>query len=179
MRIKEYIAYFKDIAAAHKEVNHFTRIIAVDWPLRNLKLEEFLSSLRAKKVPFPMLIVETYIKRGKDWRGGQKDNKHEGAFLIIDSAGRGNFEDENDKLDKCEEISDDIIAYMVHELQEKWSTIGNRGKRYLEFNDLNTEFVGDFGDNLVGVRVNFSIQKNIGEPEYDASKFEFPQEQTP
>ena len=170
MRHKDYITYFRSIATAHLEVQHFSRMIPVDWPLRNVKLEQFISDERANMV-FPTMLLETFIAKTRDFKGDQQDRHFDGAFLIIEKAARGDFDNEDQKIDDCERIADEIMGYIRHEMHQSVNEYSpTTGRRYFDVNSVTMEKVGVIARDLVGVRYNMTFKKSITW-EYDETKF--------
>lgn len=173
MNHSDYIAYFKTIATAHEDIRHFARMIYVDWPYRNTKLEEFFSSQRKSEGIYPMMVLESYINKFTDYRGDNIDKHYDAGFLIMQPAERGNFADEDLKYDQCEQICEEIVGYVLYEFEQHWD--GNQHpKRFIEPNTLQFEKIGAFADNVVGVRVSFQFFKNAS-PQlmYNPDKFTF------
>lgn len=170
----EYISYLKTIGEAHQDVKKVTRMIYVDWPFRNTKLDQFFESQRSHDDIFPMMIVESYTNRFRDVRADNIDKLFDAGFIILSPAERNDFDDEDAKYDQAEQICEEIMGYMLHEFEEHLNARDTFPKRFIEPNSFQMEKTGSFSDNWVGVRASFQFQKNSTPAlMYNPDKFNF------
>lgn len=134
----QIVAYLQNLATNNIHVNDFFRF----------NLNEIQGAMR-KGISFPCLAIESH---DGNFEGSTHNNSIEQkrfAFSILDKPKRGDFDDENTKLDACEIIGKEFLKRMRLDSLTDGSTI------YKAFNIENVSYhkVGPlYNEHLYGYR---------------------------
>lgn len=116
-----YLAFFQEIAEKHVDISHsnskkaFVRVSLNRDPLLTSKhqINEFLVNEKVKLKP-PFMILVSYHGRYSNIPAGDPKKTFMGTFAILDQPVRkDDFDSENEIIDKCEVIGEDILGYLL------------------------------------------------------------------
>jgi hypothetical protein len=128
MRHKAYNDYFRSIAANHVEIKHseksqyprFFRIILTEDLFPTDYLAELIAAQKTKITrDAPFMILESYTKDVDDNKTGSAKGMCNAAFYILHTPTKEDYADQEAKLDQCEAIAEDIMAYMAESFGER------------------------------------------------------------
>ncbi|MEH0154030.1 hypothetical protein V6R21_07760 [Limibacter armeniacum] len=173
MTHSEYVAFFRTIAQQHVDIRHsetemhFVRTVVSAEPFRQLHMEELLKSL-SSKIRTPFMILETYDAQYLD-NGADAIFKHtDAAFIIVDIAGKDDFDSEEQILDKTERIGEEVLGYIRHHYRDP----ANKKRGTFKLTQAASEKVGPFRDKYFGTRFDLRftpiVSKNL---KYNPDKF--------
>ncbi|MDB5270880.1 MAG: hypothetical protein JWP58_3920 [Hymenobacter sp.] len=158
MRLLAYTQLFRDAAKAHVAIRYtpengrFVRVLIASDPIaKQLDLSSFYDVLRSKlkaKPGQPFLVLQNYDLDYEDNGGEHLSRAPQGAYYVLQKVAPGDYDARDAAIDGCEEIAEDLLAYVVHHHRENY-------KIRMSVRDCFAEHVGPIGDNHVGVRMNF------------------------
>ncbi|MBJ6109428.1 hypothetical protein JAO73_10415 [Hymenobacter sp. BT523] len=159
MRLQAYTDLFKTAAAQHVAIGYtpdngrFLRILVSSDPIaKQLDLTNFYDALRSRlkaKEGQPFLVLQNYDLDYDDNGGDHLSRAPHGAYYVLQKVKPGDYDARDAAVDACEEIAEDLLAYVVHHHRENY-------KIRMSVRDCFAEHVGPIGDNHVGVRMNFT-----------------------
>lgn len=169
MNFSNYIAYFKTAAVNHKELLH---VDDTNVTFYRMDIEEVLTGLRYK-LKSKSLILESPEKNTRDAFSDNPRKIITGAFLIVGPVKKNDFTDEVAVLDKCEEISEDILSKIVNDCSKfKRNSSWTGAIKGFDPNSIRSQKVGPLFDNFYGWRTEFQInQTHRNNLKLDASKW--------
>ncbi len=169
MIFSDYIAYFKTAAINHKLLLHVDNTNVTFY---RMDIEEVLTGLRYK-LKTKSLILENPEKNTRDLLSDNPRKIITGAFLVIGPVKKNDFADEVTVLDKCEEISEDILSKIANDCSKfKRNPNWARAIKGFDPNSIRSQKVGPLFDNFYGWRTEFQIiQTYRNNLKLDASKW--------
>lgn len=177
MRLLAYTQLFKAAAAAHvaiqctPENNRFILVqISADPIVKQLDLTQFYDYLKNKlKAPVgqAFFVLQNYDLDYEDNDGDNLRRVPQGAFYVLMRVKPGDVAARLAAVDACEEIAEEILAYVVHYHQENYQV-------RMSVRDAFAEHIGPIGDSQVGVRMNFRWSESATlDLTYKPAKFSF------
>jgi hypothetical protein len=160
MRHSEYTTLFRTIAEKHIDIQHsgesmhFARLILSADPFNKLIIEEFLNSLKSS-MQFPFMLSISY---DADFENNGSDHTwkvYNASYILLDLPEKGNFQDQEEKIDKMEEVGEDILGYLKNEFNANKAIATYR----LDLNTIHIEKVGDICGKYYGARVDLQFMK--------------------
>ncbi|MGB5821463.1 MAG: hypothetical protein WBG90_18415 [Saonia sp.] len=140
------VGYFTDLANNLIALNDFFR----------MDLTEIQGAFRSK-ADLPCLVLESHEGDFSDSNVQSSVNARTFAFTVYDKPGKGDYDDQNTKLNSAEEIGLKIIARMKHDSSLPDHFLYNRFK----VEDINYSKVGPvFNERLYGYRFVGEIKGN-------------------
>lgn len=155
----EIINFHKNIAAAHVGINGFYRF----------DMNEIIGQFRSG-VPTPALLLESHSSELESaTKMISNFNSFRISFLLIDFAGKvGDFDKQNEVLDRLENIALDIVSYLVKENKTNGSWLFGM----FDINSVRIEKIGPLFDNMYGWNIIYAL-KNHESMVFDAEKWNF------
>jgi hypothetical protein len=155
----EIVELHKSIALMHVDIKGFYRF----------DMNEIIGQFRSG-VPTPALLLESHSSNlESQTKMVSNFNSRNISFLLLDFAGKvGNFDKQNEVLDRLENIALDIVSYLV--TQNK--TNGDWLFGMFDINSVKIEKVGPIFDNMYGWNVLYTL-KNHESMIFDATKWNF------
>ncbi|QNF34368.1 hypothetical protein HUW51_17165 [Adhaeribacter swui] len=175
MRIKEYTTLFRELASRHVDIRHtdkecrFMRAtLSADGLGRHLDLKELYDSLRTKLKSGYFLVLQSYEIDFEDNVSDNLKKIFHGAIIVLGKAKTGDYDGQEEVLDRTEEIGEDIMGAVLH----RWQTDFTPPIKVISARDITSEKVGPVGDNFFGTRFNFSFSEAAnGALKHKPSKF--------
>ena len=175
MRLVAYTQLFRDAAKAHvaiqwtPENKRFLRVlIAADPIAKQLDLNNFYEALKSRlkaKVGEPFLVLQNYDLDYEDNGGEHLSRAPQGAFYVLQQVPVGDYDARDAAIDACEEIAEDILAYVVHHHRQNYRIRMSVAQAF-------AEHVGPIGSNHYGVRMNFRWSETATQDlTYNPAKF--------
>lgn len=171
---KSYQTYFKNIATANLSLLHtdskpaFVSIIRDDsGPFASMYLKDLLQKI-ARNIAGTFLVCELPLVDHKHNGADNRSKTMLGSFLILRKTKVDDPQDVIDKIDECEAIADQVMAYMLKDFSERSEL------RSLRFTATESEAISPItSGHYAGVRYNFSYQvNNNSRLKYDPSKWQ-------
>lgn len=155
----QVVEFHKSIATAHVEIKGFYRF----------DVAEIIGQFRSG-VKTPALLLESH---SSDLESQTKMvsnfNSRKISFILLDFAGKsGNFDKQNEVLDNLENITLDIISYLVTQNKTNGSWLFGM----FDINTVQIEKVGPIFDNMYGWNVIYSL-KNHESMVFNPAKWNF------
>lgn len=170
MRHSEYTAYFRQLATEHprlrhsQEESHFARIVLSRDEFGHDNLTDLISGLRSRHVA-PVLVLVAYDHTYANTSGDQRRKVYQGAFIVLDKPAPGDFDAEEASYDITEQIGEQILARVIHDLEESAESDGPLPAGLVLENELPGEKIGKVHD-FVGTRFGIVFWKNYNGPLY-------------
>lgn len=175
MRLLAYTQLFRAAAAAHVGIRYtlengrFLRVLIASDPIaKQLDLSSFYDALRSKLKVKPgqaFLVLQNYDLDYEDNGGDHLSRAPQGAYYVLQKAAPGDYDARDAAIDACEEIAEDLLAYVVHHHRENY-------KVRMSVRDCFAEHVGPIGGDYVGVRMNFRWSETATQDlTYNPTKF--------
>ena len=177
MRLLAYTQLFRAAAGAHvairatAENGRFLRVLIASDPIaKQLDLASFYDVLRSKLKAKPgqaFLVLQNYDLDYEDNNGENLRRAPQGAYYVLQKVAPGDYESRDAAIDACEEIAEDLLAYVVYHHRQNY-------KIQMSVRNCFAEHVGPIGDQHVGVRMNFTWSEAATEDlTYNPAKFSF------
>lgn len=156
--LSSYHNTFKDLATRHldilhsEEEMHFARINISKHPIIGAEdLKEFFNSISKKlKTPFVLSAAPEYQN------SNDQDNAQQivmGEFFVMDRSERGDYDDKQSIMEKCQGICEDFISDLFRQFEE------DETKGMIDYDSLNIEFVNNVTTNgYAGAKCYFNIK---------------------
>jgi len=143
----EIVKFNEDIATAHVDIKGFYRF----------DMNEIIGQFRSG-VSTPAFLLESH---SSDLESQTKMvsnfNSRKISFLLLDFAGKaGNFDKQNEVLDRLENIALDIISYLVTQNKTNGSWLFGM----FDINSVKIEKVGPIFDNMYGWNVLYELKNH-------------------
>jgi hypothetical protein len=175
MRLTAYTQLFRAAAAAHVSIQYtpengrFLRVLIASDPIaKQLDLANFYEALRSKLKAKPgqaFLVLQNYDLDYDDNGGEHLSRLPQGAFYVLQQVAGGDYDARDAAIDACEEIAEDLLAYVVHHHRQNY-------KIRMSVRDAFAEHVGPIGTNHYGVRMNFRWSETATQDlTYNPAKF--------
>lgn len=168
MRHSQYTAYFRDLATKHPklrhsgEESHFARIVLSRDDFGHDNLGDLIGGLRSRHAA-PFLVLVAYDHTYANTGGDQRRKVYQGAFIVLDKADGGDFDAEEAAYDLTEVIGEQVLARLIHDLEESAESAGPLPAGLVLENELPAEKIGKVHD-FVGTRFGFSFWRNYNGP---------------
>lgn len=176
MRHKEYNDYFRAIATNHREILHepkakflnFFKITLTEDLFPTDYLANLIEGMKTKITgERPFLVLESYSKDNEDKQKSSPKSVANAAFYILHKPLKDNHDDQELKIDQCEEIAEDIIAWMQETFSE---TCGD-----LMLSDTHIQTIANAGSGpFFGVKCHFRFQTTSESLTYRAARWVAP-----
>lgn len=173
MRHKTYNDYFRGIAANHVDIRHddksqtprFFRIILSEDLFPTDYLQELIEAAKTKIDGLaPFMVLESYTKDVDDNKTGSPKGVHNGAFYILHLP--RNHDEREHKIDQCEEIAEDIMAYMMESFAEQCGA--------LMLDDYHIHTIANAHGKYFGVKCYFNFQTHSSSTSYRSDRWVMP-----
>lgn len=162
MRHSHYVHLFRGLAETHGRIRHteqaprFARVIVSIDPLQRVvdmaELSENVLGQRLKPGPGDqVLVLESCQTIYRDNGGDNRVRRRHGAFMVLEQAVAGNFDDIERTIDRTEETGEQLLAAVLDHFK-------SQVKVRWDVSDITSDTLGPLGDGTwYGTRFDFEF----------------------